>query len=1366
MPAIFASLAGGGKVRCPWPTALLLCLATAAWFPALGDEPPSRAIFPGESASTARRLTAADRLLAEGRTAEAAEEFVRLLDEAGSDLVPVTERHSLRARWLIHQRLAALPAEALRAYRSRIDGQAKKWLDQAAPTRDVRLLRRIVEEAFCSRPAEAAIDLLGDLAFERGDFAEAERWWRLLARPASEANRPERPGKPGAAATSRLDLVYPDPQGDVARVRARQILAQIFAGRRATAAQELDAFRARHAQAAGALAGRSGPYAQTLQELLEHPPQVAVEPADEWPTFGGDGSRGRLLPAEKADPNRLLRLCRDGPAWRFRLDTRRLVTDEATPAPRGQPAEPRLLAYHPVIVGPYVFVADHRGIVAVDVRSGAIRGWDLVADGKVRLTPPASPPAVPDLRFTLTAADGRLYARFGAPTLGPDRKGTEAETLVACVELPDSDGKLRTVRLLRPPPSDAPSPRLFEGAPLVQDGLIYMAATRFAGAQAITSLSCYTADHDGTEPRWTQDIFADRDVAGPRGADGRNEGPRARHQLLTAAGPHVVACSHAGAVVAVDALTGRRAWAVRYPSGPLRPDAPSLPRDLAPCLYAEGRVYVAPNDYDALLCLDPMTGQLLWQAEAVEVQHLLGVGSGRLIFSTRTGLRAVNAEDGSDVGGWQRPDLIVNEVGLPSQGRGFLAGDLVVWPTRDGVKILRQEDGLEPEELVRLSRELLPPGHMAYANDCLAVCDDRELFIYLAPGRLLPRREGAVRESPNDATLRYRLALAEADAGLFNRAEASYQQVAQLAGPGDRWRGEALRELAQRGQHEVLLRRAEAARQERHLAQATALLERAAATEFPAAARREALLRRATEATADGRKETALAAWKVLQNEPALRRGTVRDDRGRPQSVGVLAAEAIRTLEGRARPATPRPAETESPPPELTLPLLRAWESPPNERFLPLAPGPPDEAAVYLVRDDRLVCRSTGDGREQWTSPLGHRPTWAGRSGEVVVVAGPDGVSGHAADDGQPLWEWMAPESSLFLDRRLSEFQITAGIFCCMQGRSRLLGLEADTGRVLWVEWAPSARFDPSLPDSRLSASYFTGHNRVLVHAPGQARLLDAATGNRLAVTPAGAASWDQPPVRIDPHRIVSVADPRRLVLLDTETGQTVWSRGVDRPLSLSGERPLLSAGRGGLVVFVPRNYATTLQRLDVATGASLWPDEVLVGPQRLAPGSAVVDEERVCYATGGVLTTRGLSDGRQLWRQPLPDGVPEWRLVRASSLLLVFPSASPRRHFSTHWGTVSLELTGTGPPEDRPGGGIPVLLFDVASGDLVQRLNLQPPRPGPEARLRRRAWTGRPAFHLDWQPTAEWSVDVQFTRDRVMFSWNGKAWALRHDHE
>src|SRR5207245_5152316 len=117
---------------------------------------------------------------------------------------------------------------------------------------------------------------------------------------------------------------------------------------------------------------------------------------------------------------------------------------------------------------------------------------------------------------------------------------------------------------------------------------------------------------------------------------------------LTLAGPQLFYCTHWGAVVALDTSTGRLLWGTRYRQERVAEEEGRRPpaRDLNPPIIAGGRLYVAPADSDLLLCLEPMTGKVLWERDRIEVIHLLGVSRDRLLFTTRTpspGLRAVNA---------------------------------------------------------------------------------------------------------------------------------------------------------------------------------------------------------------------------------------------------------------------------------------------------------------------------------------------------------------------------------------------------------------------------------------------------------------------------------------------------------------------------------------------------------------------------------------------------------------------------------------------------------------------------------------------------------------------------------------------------
>ena len=126
-------------------------------------------------------------------------------DPTGESILYVDLRH------FCQRRLAALPPEALAIYRRRVDIQADRWFKQGAAERDRSLLRRIVEQDYCSSWGDDALDLLGDLAFQDGRFDEALALYRQLV---LDGDAPDRSG-----------LVYPDPSVDIA-ARRREETAQ------------------------------------------------------------------------------------------------------------------------------------------------------------------------------------------------------------------------------------------------------------------------------------------------------------------------------------------------------------------------------------------------------------------------------------------------------------------------------------------------------------------------------------------------------------------------------------------------------------------------------------------------------------------------------------------------------------------------------------------------------------------------------------------------------------------------------------------------------------------------------------------------------------------------------------------------------------------------------------------------------------------------------------------------------------------------------------------------------------------------------------------------------------------------------------
>ena len=190
-----------------------------------------------------------------------------------------------QTRRLCHQRLASLPHASLASYRRRVDAEAKALLAQGRQSRSPLPLHRVVDELFCSSVGDQALDLLGDLAFERGQFGEAQHWWSLLV---------PFPSEPGTACAGRFR--FPDPRVDGVRTQAKLILALIFQGRLEEARAECACLHAQHPQARGSLAGQEDVYGNILQKTLASFAAAHIVNNDEpWTTFGGAATRNRVL---------------------------------------------------------------------------------------------------------------------------------------------------------------------------------------------------------------------------------------------------------------------------------------------------------------------------------------------------------------------------------------------------------------------------------------------------------------------------------------------------------------------------------------------------------------------------------------------------------------------------------------------------------------------------------------------------------------------------------------------------------------------------------------------------------------------------------------------------------------------------------------------------------------------------------------------------------------------------------------------------------------------------------------------------------------------------------------------------------------
>jgi outer membrane protein assembly factor BamB len=1321
-----------------------------------GDERASRASLPGEVAATARRLAAADKLAAQQHWKEAIEEYQRILSEAGDDLVAVSARQAVAARWLCHCRIASLPHEQLEVYRNRVELQAKKWFEQGVANRDSRLLRRIVDEVFCSRYADRALDLLGDWAFECGEFGVAERWWRMIALPAGE----DRP-----VDAAQAELLFPDPKIDVARVRAKQLITRIFRGEIVDGA--LASFQGKHAEAQGELAGKQGRYAEILQKLIVELSPKQVDESRVWPMFGGDTGRGGAATGAKS---RLARMLFQRPQWRFNLETPlRLETGAPLKTPDWpftNSARNRAMAFNPVILADRVVIADSHSVIAYSLHNGVPSVWfDLSREiGGLKL-PQTKLPAPADLRYTLTADEEGLFARLGARELITDRGGPENQSYLACLNLKkgEADSRLRWLAT----PDEIRRGAVFEGAPLVHDGRVYIAVTRLEGGQTVTAIHCYPADSEGTgHTIWKRDVCITQEL--------RGNARRDRHHLITLAGSRIVYCSHSGAIVALDVETGKNAWAVRYPSSAEtgqaadNSDAAAWERDLTPCVYAAGRIFTAPADDNRLFCLDPMNGAMIWERRGVDIVHFLGVTQERVIVTTPKSIRAFDPATGKDI--WHMPDV---GTFLAPVGRGQLADDLALWPTSRGLKVLQVEDGRPSSDFPpAVLDDNFPPerlGNMVYADGCLAIAGMYELAIYIAPGRRRAEREAEVQSQPQSAQARLDLAHAQRDAGLSDKALLNLQQAEKLATSRE------LAATARTARYRLLLDLAKSAGTRRDWKEAARNLENASAGDFRPGERAQALVNLAEMCSGTQDFARAIRVWQTVLDSAVLRSTRIEDGSRLPQSAAVLAqvqidkivnahgnslyapfenlckklldatgttrssvrevaaqfpnAAATRAALGEARQRAVQNGGTggtfgeKEVKGELSLPLARSWELglEPSERLL-VPSGPVLHSrtssvvllAGVLEQGGRLTCRDLGTGAIRWSEVLPFVPSWIAHNSEAVLVGG---AAGLARVDVATGWvRWTIPAAPIF-----GAFYADGSRLFTLENGQRLIAIDTSTGEVLWTRWAPGAGLGLPPPSGRFNPHFYPANDRLLVQTGGgRILVLNASTGKTIQEWVSNSLQWMQSPLRLDEEAnlVCAAVQPKRIVLLDLKTGKEIWHSDLPHPGTLTGDLPLVVGNAQTCLVLIPRNYGTALQRLDSVKGTPQWSEEVRLTNETLVANQVAFDSRAIYYVENNVVHARSLADGHVMWTLPISGPSGPWQVRRVGNALLAAPQCTSEREAEMQgpleW-TAWLPRQTAAAPVRRP--SFSLVLVDTQTGQLVQRLNLSSEGMGNTAR-------------------------------------------------
>jgi len=656
-----------------------------------------------------------------GQWSEAIDLLRQIADAHGTDLVPVTSDRYVNAGLYSQMLLATLPAEGLKLYRERVDPAVRSLFEKGLALRDPVRLERVLRNGYVSSYGDQALLALGDMAWERAELARAKGYWEQILPPAE----PPVPGTPARW------FGYPDSDIAPELVRARLVLATIAQGDADRADWELKAFESLHPDAEGTLAGKTG----TLVEILR---EVSASAAD-WPspavesdtlTFAGNPQRNRVLPET---------LGTVVPRWSVPHPETRVQT---FPRRAGFQPESRLNQF-PLVYGNLVLVNDADSVLAYDLQTGK-PAWPTGNDNDARIYPPvasfpsggASPPVrwesfrtlgVP--RFTMTVADGRLYARMGFVGTASVTPGVrETNSRLVCLDLDRGEGKLLWETVATD--IEERGAWSFEGSPVVSGSRLYVGLRRLE-PQPQSNVACFDAE-TGTL-LWNRKICSGVAFVA---ADYRE----VSHQLVTLAEGTLYYSTNLGAIAALDAVDGTIRWISTYER--TREDeaeliASQMRRGLVPCVFHQGTVFAAPQDSRSILAYDAATGILKWQREFPrQVQWLLGVGEGNLIAAGDY-LTAIDARSGRLV--WRTGS---SDPEQHTYGQGVLAGNTVLWPRHHEIRILDLRTGEPVRDPLPLSAWGRTGGHLALAESFLLVAEADRLVAYGAGEAPLPLESG------------------------------------------------------------------------------------------------------------------------------------------------------------------------------------------------------------------------------------------------------------------------------------------------------------------------------------------------------------------------------------------------------------------------------------------------------------------------------------------------------------------------------------------------------------------------------------------------------------------------------------------------
>lgn len=526
-------------------------------------------VYVNDSFAAADAVEKAKVLAEQGRWREAAELLQQTADEEGDKLIRVGPERYVGVRRRIHTLIAHWPTEGIAAYRSVYEPRMQAELSEVTKSHSVLQLLDLFERYFCTASAANLADAIGQMAVESGDFDLAESVYR------------------------RVLEEHPDRSSHAQRFRA---MLAILAAIQGQSAQEEADQRTRitwmgNERVLGELLAEIGPDFSDVRERIA---------ASQWPIFGGNTERNRRS-STGIDELGLL--------WQFDDFTEAggedtgQVGDGSSGEARG-----RFLSMHPVVSDGLVFVQRGREVVALHLATGRLAWRFHEKESEESSLAYIVQSSAGGPRWEAVTVDaGRAYAALPTDTV-PYSNYELGDNGAEIVCLDAATGALLW-RVDADGVSEPFAQVTFDSSPVVRGGGVYVVGRR---RRSFGFEDCYLYRFDASDGRFTRRTHLGGASTGTFGSRHASKAIPALH------GDTVYISTNLGTVAAVSAHSGDVRWLRRYArdrftsaNGASRVEKETLPWQVNPAIWSDGRLAVSPTDSTAVMLFDAADGKVL-----------------------------------------------------------------------------------------------------------------------------------------------------------------------------------------------------------------------------------------------------------------------------------------------------------------------------------------------------------------------------------------------------------------------------------------------------------------------------------------------------------------------------------------------------------------------------------------------------------------------------------------------------------------------------------------------------------------------------------------------------------------------------------